>query len=214
MTWNKKKWRETKRNDEKQKEVTWSDSSWRFACGDVFQLVWAITTNCSTTRSIFGENCVFFFSTSTAQERILTSMDDMGQVFPKSIHWRLETIGKRCIIDHIWNDIRDPWALSPFLVGVDKNIWQSACCVRGVVYSSTGEGPVDKTFGKSPRLYECILYRGASIQCILIYRAACILAAGTLAPQAPTCHWVQSRPTPQGATLSSQSISEWPGFEF
>ena len=28
-------WRETKRNDEKQKEMTWSDSSWRFACGDV-----------------------------------------------------------------------------------------------------------------------------------------------------------------------------------
>ena len=38
MTWNKKKWRETKRNDEKQKEVTWSDISWRFACGDVYLL--------------------------------------------------------------------------------------------------------------------------------------------------------------------------------
>ena len=36
MTWNKKKWPETKRNDEKQKVMTWSDSSWRFACGDVF----------------------------------------------------------------------------------------------------------------------------------------------------------------------------------
>ena len=39
MMWNKKKWRETKRNDVKQKEMTWSDSSWRFACGDVLFLI-------------------------------------------------------------------------------------------------------------------------------------------------------------------------------